>query len=105
MTGVIAERKTFDGVTVYVHSDGRLSTRNLSVVFGVRFEMSTMFRLIDDICLYDFAELKRLASHKPRLVRISAERQMELMAAGARARVARLREDLTYNRNPWRRSR
>jgi hypothetical protein len=103
MNEIIAERTTFDGVTVYIHADGKISTRNLDVVYGVKFSPENIFRAADEMCLYDFAELKSLASRKF-TVRPRVGKQMELMAIGSRDRMERLRTDLTYNRNPWKRT-
>ena len=104
MTEIVATRTTLDGVTVYLHADGKLSTRNLDVVYGAKLAVATMFRAIDDLSLYEFAEIKAFCARKPPFRRLSIAAQEELMQVGSRERMAKIRADLTYNRNPWKRS-
>jgi hypothetical protein len=53
---VVATRQTFDGVTVYLHADGALSTR-MAFVGGGNLPLAAMWRFVGDICLMTFAEL------------------------------------------------
>jgi hypothetical protein len=55
---VIATRKTFDGVTIFLHADGQVSNR-LSFYRG-RLPMVVAFRVMDDLCLYTAAEIPDL---------------------------------------------
>jgi len=52
---VVATRTTSDGVKVYLHADGAVSDRQS--YFRVKRPVATMFRAIDDVSLYDAAEL------------------------------------------------
>jgi hypothetical protein len=53
---IVASRLTFDRVLVFVHADGSLSDR-LNFLRGGRLPLATLWRKIDDICLYTHAEL------------------------------------------------
>lgn len=53
---VVATRKTFDGVTVYLHSNGELSTV-MYFVKGGKLPLASMWRFAEDICLMTFKEL------------------------------------------------
>ena len=53
---IIARRFTFDGVQINLHADGALSTR-MHFVGRVKLPVATMWREIDDVCVYTYAEL------------------------------------------------
>src|SRR3954465_3186377 len=52
---IVSTRKTFDGVTVYLHADGPVSDR-LSYFRG-KLPVATMWRVWGDICTYTHAEI------------------------------------------------
>lgn len=51
----ISTRQTFDGVTVYLHADGSVSTRMW--FFRGKFDASTMWRAWGDISMYKAEEI------------------------------------------------
>jgi hypothetical protein len=53
---VVARRTTFDGVTILIHADGRLSDR-LRWVPGGKVPVDRLFRFADDIGTFNYAEL------------------------------------------------
>lgn len=55
---VVASRKTFDGVQVFLHADGSISC--VMYFLRGRLPVDQMWRVIDDFCLYDWAELPQL---------------------------------------------
>jgi hypothetical protein len=60
-TETIARRQTFDGVTVYLHSDGSISTRDRVLPVAFRLPVATMHRVFDDVCVWTIEELHTLA--------------------------------------------
>jgi hypothetical protein len=54
---VIATRKTFDGITVALWSDGLVTGRTGERVCGVKLPTSCAFRAADDFGLYTWSEL------------------------------------------------
>lgn len=56
MSEVVATRKTFDGVVVYLHADGSVSTL-MHFLRGGKLPLASMWRFAADICLMTFAEL------------------------------------------------
>lgn len=57
-TEVVAKRTTFDGVTIYIHSDGSVSDR-LNFFRG-KLPLETMWRAIDDVAVYTHAEVPQM---------------------------------------------
>lgn len=55
---VVSERKTFDGATVYLHSNGEVSTR--TYILRGKLPVAQMWRVWADIELYTAAELDGL---------------------------------------------
>lgn len=58
-TEIVATRKTFDGITVHLHSDGRLSD-NFNFIKGGKLPIASMWRVLADLCVYTHAELPAL---------------------------------------------
>ena len=56
---VVATRMTFDGVTVFLHSDGRLSDK-FNFIKGGKLPVESMWRVIADLAVYTHAELPAL---------------------------------------------
>lgn len=54
---IVATRKTFDGIVVCLWSDGLLTGRTGERVFGGKLPLGAMWRAVDDVCLYTWAEL------------------------------------------------
>ena len=59
ITEIVATRKTFDGVTVHLHADGRLSDRQ-SIIKGGKLPVEAMWRVIADLAVYTHAEIPAL---------------------------------------------
>lgn len=55
MENIIATRTTFDGVTVYLHSDGSVSDR--LNFFRAKLPIASMWRAFDDVSIYTHAEI------------------------------------------------
>jgi hypothetical protein len=64
---MVANRKTFDGISVSLDSEGYLWFISCRVLGG-RMPMDVAWRLIDDLCLYTAKEL-------PSLIRSAKRRQ------------------------------
>lgn len=58
MTDIVATRTTFDGVTVYFHADGKVSTRSI-VLYG-RLPVAKIFTVADNICTHTWEEVPGL---------------------------------------------
>lgn len=56
---VVATRQTFDGVTLYFHKDGTVSTR-MATVTRCKIKQAALWNVADDVCLYTFAEVPAL---------------------------------------------
>lgn len=56
MNDIISTRKTFDGVTVFLHADGSVSDRR-AFVGRIKLPRATMWRAWEDVCTYTHAEL------------------------------------------------
>jgi hypothetical protein len=54
---IISTRRTFDGVTVYLHADGAVSDR-MSYIGRVKLPVATMWRAWEDVCTYEHTELR-----------------------------------------------
>jgi hypothetical protein len=55
---ILATRTTADGVTVFLHEDGQVSNR--VHYYRTRLPMAVAFRVMDDLCLADSAEIPAL---------------------------------------------
>jgi hypothetical protein len=53
---IIARRATFDGVAINLHADGSLSTRT-HFIGRIKLPVTTMWREIDDVSIFTYAEL------------------------------------------------
>ena len=100
---VIATRNTFDGVTVFLHEDGSLSTRS-SFIGRVKLPVATMWRHFDDVCLYAIEEIPNFiraakAGNTPAKPRPSAEMSEGIMAANAARRVRMAWIGVIYDRS------
>lgn len=72
---IVATRKTFDGIAVCLWSDGLLTGRMGERIYGGKLPTSCMWRAIDEVCMYSWAELSAFVRtvkaagqvpHKPR---------------------------------------
>jgi len=87
---IIATRKTFDGISVVLWSDGLVTGRNGERVCGVKLPSSCAFRAVDDFGLYTWAELPAFvrsvakAGRVPHVVRPTEERSRAILAAQRR---------------------
>jgi len=52
---IVSTRQSFDGVTVYLHADGSVSTRMW--FFRGKFPVAKMWRAWGDICTYTVQEI------------------------------------------------
>lgn len=99
---VVAVRETLDGVTVYLHADGSLSTHT-HYLYGGKLPEATMWRLIDDVCLYMFEELRgflcqaRLGNIPPK-PRPTMEDSLRAMSANSKQRMLDHSLQITHNR-------
>lgn len=87
---IIGTRRSFDGATINLHADGSLSTV-LYFLRGGKLPVASMWRHLDDVCLYAVAELpdfiraanKAKPARKPRP---TAEESERIMAVNSRQR-------------------
>lgn len=77
---IIARRETFDGVTVFIHADGALSTR-MHFVGRAKLPASDVWAVAAEVCTYTYAEL-------PGLIRSVKSGAWQKTRAEARQRAA-----------------
>jgi len=99
---IVATRKTFDEVIIFLHADGSLSTRT-HYLYGGKLPLASMWRLIDDVCLYSFTELRNFlraaqAGEIPAKPRPTAEESARIMAANSQNRMRKHSIRVTYDR-------
>jgi hypothetical protein len=99
---IVATRETFDRVTIFLHADGSLSTR-AHYLYGGKLPRNNMWRLIDDVCLYNFEELRGFlraaqAGEIPSKPRPTVEESTRIMSANAARRMQNHWIRVTYNR-------
>lgn len=58
-SAIVAKRKTFDGVVVFLHANGEMSD-HLNFIKGGKLPAAVMWRFAADVCLYTHAELPNL---------------------------------------------
>jgi hypothetical protein len=107
---IVARRFTFDGVQINLHADGALSTR-MHFVGRVKLPVATMWREIDDVCVYTYAELPAFikaaksgerAADRDRADWINSGRCAAQVAANGRDRMRAARERIENRRaNGW----
>jgi hypothetical protein len=56
---IIARRRSFDGVDIFLHADGALSTRT-HFIGRSKLPADLMWRVADDLALYTYAEVHSL---------------------------------------------
>lgn len=102
---VVASRSTFDGVTVFLHEDGSLSTRS-NFIGRAKLPVATMWRLFDDVCTYTIEELPNFirgarAGQLPAKPRPSNEASEAIMAENSARRMEMAWMNIIYDRSTW----
>lgn len=66
-SGVVAQRHTADNIHIHIYADGVLTDRVGGII--CRMPVVLIWAVADDLCLYDVAELPRLAAAARKLLR------------------------------------
>lgn len=91
MSNIIAKRTTFDNVTIFLHEDGKLSTRNYWLTR--RLPAVSMWQTFENVCTYTLEEIIQGADSRP-----SARQSAAIMAGNAAQRVAKAWQEVIYDR-------